>query len=560
MSLFLLIGVRLIAYRILPPRVALLCATLTSATYLLALFGYYAVVVAGLESWGRVVSQELLVSYFWQLPDLLDALGVSPVLVFSAVVLVCGVAFISYGLILRKQDWGPQLAGVLTGWLPISLFLALLLWSGIRWTSYFSYASTDLREPFSLTFSIARHSAAAHPVRALDPQCDQREAAARLAYRTNPTAARKNIVVIVVDALRPDHMGLYGYARNTTPFLSELKSRDAVQTLAGMRSACAESACGLRSMFSARYVHQFCAKPITLHQVLKLHGYQINLILGGDHTNFYGLRNEYGEVDSIIDGSMAPGYYMNDDQYVIDKTRALPKWNGQPVMFQYHLMSAHQLGKRHVANLQYLPAEHYSKASATQASERFTNFYDNGVLQSDNVVKQLLSELESKGYLKDALVIVTADHGEALGEHGLFTHSHGVRDVVVRIPFVAMGFGRWERNEQVGNTGAVSQADIGPTILHELRLPIPETWRNPPIQKATRQDFVWFEQHPEYGILDQRDPHHSWKYILKIDTGEEYLFDLKADPEENLNVIGTFRLDRRKELRAMLHLPAQVGK
>ena len=61
-----------------------------------------------------------------------------------------------------------------------------------------------------------------------------------------------------------------------------------------------------------------------MQQVLKLHGYRIHMILGGDHTNFYGLKELYGNVDTYFDGSQAPEYFKNDDRLVVDRTKALP--------------------------------------------------------------------------------------------------------------------------------------------------------------------------------------------------------------------------------------------
>ena len=552
--LALFFGARLLASRVLPPRVAFAFSTLFSALLVQSVVGYYLLVLVGLESWGRVITQELLLSYLWQVPDLLQVLDVSPVLAGLAAMLACGGVLVVCALSLRRRDWAPHLACLANRWLSLLLLLSLLLWAGVRLANYLSFASTDLREPVSLTFSSNRLALGASARPGRDLAADQRELEARKRYLANDAAERRNVILIVVDALRPDHMGLYGYARDTTPYLSELQRQNRLRRISGMRSTCSESACGLRSLFSARYGHQVLAQPISLHQVLKLHGYEINLILGGDHTNFYGLRDEYGVVDNFFDGSMARGYYMNDDQYVIDRTRALPKWNGQPVMFQYHLMSAHQLSKRGAAYSRYLPAENYARAEAKQTSERFTNFYDNGVLQCDAVIKQLLTDLDAKGYLENAVVVVTADHGEGLGEHGLFAHGKGMREAMIRVPFVIVDFSGRGR-DAFAERASASQTDVSPTILRELKMPIPDTWRGHPLQDKFTRDFVWSEQHPEYAVLDQRDQAHLWKYIFNANTGEEYLFDLRVDPGENANLIGRTPLDRRKALRALLHFP-----
>src|SRR5690606_8624800 len=110
-----------------------------------------------------------------------------------------------------------------------------------------------------------------------------------------------------------------------------------------------------------------------------------------------------------------------------------------------------------------------------------TNYYDNGVVQFDRVVSQLLEHLQHKGYLDNALVVITGDHGELLGEHGQFSHAKTVYDAVLRVPFVLIRYG-YEADQQLRSDMVSSQVDIAPTILSELRMPLPSTWVGTPIQ------------------------------------------------------------------------------
>ena len=71
-----------------------------------------------------------------------------------------------------------------------------------------------------------------------------------------------------------------------------------------------------------------------------------------------------------------------------------------------------------------------------------TNYYDDGILSADHVIQKLVELLRQKGYLRKALVVVTADHGEALGEHGIFAHANSVHEEVLKVPvvFIANGY------------------------------------------------------------------------------------------------------------------------
>src|SRR5690606_22898659 len=102
-----------------------------------------------------------------------------------------------------------------------------------------------------------------------------------------------------------------------------------------------------------------------------------------------------------------------------------------------------------------------------EAREAAINFYDNGVFQFDYYVGEVLDQLKSKGYLENALVVITADHGEALGDHGEFGHAKGVWFPVQHVPLIMLRFG-YEPPSAIEQPAMASQIDIAPTILHEL--------------------------------------------------------------------------------------------
>jgi arylsulfatase A-like enzyme len=341
-----------------------------------------------------------------------------------------------------------------------------------------------------------------------------------------------------VDALRPDNLGLYGYKRDTTPNLDRLAKSGNVRLAHGMRASCAESACGLFSLASSKYFHEISARPFTLQQVLKAHGYQVHLILGGDHTNFYGLRNLYGNVDSYVDGSDSTAQYMNSDRWVLSKAAELPDWGGTPTMFQFHLMSAHPLGTRETEFMKWTPVTNYSIGitRATLKRENAINYYDNGVLQMDDVIAKLLDTLRTKGYLKNTLVVITGDHGEALGEHGEYSHAKGLREAMIRIPAVIYSFGYIPPKLALSHT-VTSQVDIAPTVLHEFQMPKPQNWRGGALQEEMPPSVRYLQQGSNIGLIDFRSTTSVWKYWLNSKSGEEFAFDLTSDPGETNNAL-----------------------
>jgi len=356
------------------------------------------------------------------------------------------------------------------------------------------------------------------------------------------------VILIVVDALRPGHTEPYGYHRPTTPHLSKRVAQAGMVRINHVYGSCSESTCGLASLASSRYLHNYPPNPLSLPEVLQLHGYAIHMILGGDHTNHYNLRNVYGKVNNYFDGSMAKGFYMNDDSFVLNKTRALPRWGGNPIMLQYHLMSNHVLGKRLPAYTLFKPAASYAGKTRGGPDVRYTNFYDNGVLQTDAIIHAILTDLEAKHYLDHSIVVITADHGESLGEKGVRAHGNSINEEALRIPLFISGMGELA----VAPGQPVGQVDIAPSILHELKLPIPPNWDGLPLQSGARRrpgdGFLHFSMREHIGLLDTRTP-GPLKYRRNAQDNMEAVYDLVSDPSEQHNVIESLAQPRRLEWR-----------
>jgi glucan phosphoethanolaminetransferase (alkaline phosphatase superfamily) len=523
---------------------------------------YYGLVLIGLNAWGHVVSWDLIRSYSLQAPYLAEALGLS----LTLVIFVTLFAFVGFVVLawfaLKGSAWPTNLVfissqagrlralGLAT--VGIALASSLMIWGS------FKFPARETGEPLVTTFfpreGVQGFSGFGMDAKAgekIDLENDQ----ARASYQPNPSAERRNLILIVVDALRPDHMSQYGYARDTTPHLQRLVTDKniVIRHAPQMRASCSESACGLFSLASSRFFHEVSSRPFTLQQVLKTHGYQINMIMGGDHTNFYGLRELYGEVDFFIDGSDPSAKYSNADRWLVEQTKKLPESTGQPTMIQYHMMSAHPLGIREPAFQKFLPATNYSLSITrpTLKQQNAINYYDNGVLQTDEMIHQLLQTLKQKKYLENALVIITADHGEALGEHGQYSHANGLREAAIRIPFITLSYGHQPESFSTERT-SFAQVDVAPTILSDFKMPLPNGWKGKPLQLAKQQDITYLQQGDEIGLFDNRIKYSLWKYWFKSGTNEEFAYELNSDPSEINNLISAPTIDLQlKEWRLL---------
>ena len=204
--------------------------------------------------------------------------------------------------------------------------------------------------------------------------------------------------------------------------------------------------------------------------------------------------------------------------------------------------------------------------------------YDAGTTWIDGVLGELLAWLEKEHLLDDAVLALTADHGEAFGEHGTLEHGRVLYDEVVRVPLVLLGPGALRGGKVV--TANVSLMDVMPTLLEAARQPLPEgvegcslvpviEGREPGrIAEVQEQvDYVTTHADIDWSLRALRS--NRWKAIFTWDrrTGavREEAYDLAADPGERVDLAqgrGTLEgleldpavcreVDRvRKELRA----------
>jgi len=548
-------------------RAARIAGAALGALFLATLLAYYALVLIGLQSWGRVVSLDLIVAYGAQLPKFAEALGIALVPAAAALVAAITVLAVAAWLYLGRFDWTPLVARALPTRLVALIVFAGTAACGLELYRFLAGPPAAEYEPLSLSLNplLGARDLNGHAVdRLAAMRRDAEQDAARRAYRPAAGAHRRNLVLIVVDALRADHMGIYGYGRDTTPNLQALQQQGKLRLAPAVRAVCASSMCGLLGIASSQYVHQLSERPITLQEVLRRHGYRVHLLLAGDHTMFYGLKQAYGEVDSYFDArAMGQMRYMNDDGVVLDRLAQFEAWDGRPVMMQFHLMSAHSLGARDPKTVRFTPAASYAlgrpDAGEDDApSAGAVNFYDNGVLQADARIAAILDMLARKGYLEEAVVAITADHGEALGEHGMFQHANSVREEVLRVPFVLVSYG-YRPTARIDTQRLASQIDVAPTLLAELNLPPPATWQGQALQQAATVPFVEFQERWEIGLFDLRDPEKLWKYWFDMRNGTEYAFDIAVDPRERFNAISRVPASLASDWRSQVLASASVG-
>ena len=374
----------------------------------------------------------------------------------------------------------------------------------------------DVREPIFMVF-YSTNMGGHFLSESLEPS------AIRAGYPKKRAFNRKNVILIIVDALRADHLPSYGYTRGHTPFLTELANTGHLHQVKYAFSAATSSFPGILSILRSKTWPYMAVNSFALHDLLKDQGYGVNFILGGDHTSFFDIKSLYGKsVDHYFDGTQSDRYYINDDQVLLEDLATFKAVPSAPAFYYFHLMSVHLLGVRHPAYVRYRPAD------ATGSDPlRYQNNYDNGITQADHYIRLLFAHLQHQGLLTNSLVVITADHGESLGEDGVYAHQHSVTNRETHIPLLIYD----QDSSATYRTDHAIQADVAATIVDRLGLPIPLTWEGESLLRPAHRAYSYHCAGNSYAII-QYENGQIRKYAYNTDTRREQLFDLKTDPTE----------------------------
>ncbi len=451
-----------------------------------------------------------------------------------------------YLLALPKSYNAPEKSrggGAAIGWFLISLMAVIVIVIIIK------SSRIPIREPIVTFFSTKKPSVFEYNAHRF--AVEKRDEEIRVSFAGNPLISeRKNVVVIVVDCLRADHLPLYGYQRPTTPFLSKLHAQGKLKKVELALSSASESFGGILSILASRHYESLAPRMLKINDLLADIGYQTYFITSGDHSAIFDLKKYYGEsLDVFFDGLLSKKFSPADDRLIFEGLEEVPNSSGNGAFFFFHLMSVHDMSVRQREYDYYKPSskitipESLFDSSEERDVREKVNDYDNGILQTDANINKLFSELGKKGYLENSLVVITGDHGQGLGEHGNLGHiGCYLYQEHLRIPILIYD----ESEAHYTRLDFASTVDIAPTIVDSLKLPIPDSWVGKSLlgsqQKRYSYHLGWTigeaNRPPRRLAIVEYSTTAIYKYIYtELGSGEE-LFELHSDPSEKHNLIG----------------------
>ncbi|MFQ5513094.1 MAG: sulfatase [Myxococcota bacterium] len=373
---------------------------------------------------------------------------------------------------------------------------------------------------------------------------------------------RPNFLLIVVDCLRADHLGSYGYARATSPAIDRLAAHGQVYERASSTASWTKPA--VASILTGRFAHRHGAlrksdalpgEAQTLAERLAGVGYR-TLHLGGNAwiSSAFGFEQGYDLV------WMDPHSTAERLRERLELELAMV---GERPFFAYvHFMDVHLPYSLNRYNDLFVPAGAASPTLSSgmlnsswarrrtaaglmspQDRERMVGLYDGQIRLVDEQIGRMLATLRRRGQLRRTLVVLTADHGEEFWEHGGFEHGHSVYEELLHVPLIVAGLGI-----PPGRVVApVSLVDLAPTLLALAGADArPEDFDGVPLREAARREgrhlyaastlygnekFALFDGRRKL-ILNAPATPDGWRLVGRRAHSRLEAFDLLVDPRE----------------------------
>lgn len=418
----------------------------------------------------------------------------------------------------------------------------------------------------------------------------------QIVVRNLPTAkdSAPNVLLIVIDTLRADHLSLQGYERETDPNLKRIASEGVMFENAYSTSSWTLTAHA--SLFTGRWNYEHKADGgrslddtyPTIAEALSARGYRTGAFNGNFETvtkrwgfargfahfedyyqtvpqlavsSVYGRFLEYYVLHKVfgmefsIDRRWAPSVNQSALQW-IDQDTETPFF----AFINYYDVHAPYITPERarfsdfenpggLVNTDWTTADIYNPKTPEQAQGEI-DAYDGGIYYNDQQIQILLDDLDERGVLENTIVIITSDHGELFGEHDLWEHHNSLYKPVIHVPLVI-----WYPEtvlQGVRIPTAVSIVSLPVTLMDMLgyddqtEFPGPsltELWTNP---DSAHQ---WPDPIAEMAESTWVNPNHlsikgdmtsvisdDWQYIEHEFNGME-LYNLNDDSDQLNNLV-----------------------
>ena len=383
-----------------------------------------------------------------------------------------------------------------------------------------------------------------------------------------------NVVLIGVDTLRPDHLGCYGYHRDTSPAVDGLAGEGVLFENVISQSPWTTPSFG--SVLTSLYPTQTGLLGVgtsmrqsfpTLGTILKDNGYATGAII-----NASVLKPEFGTNRGFDYYYTTPRGGRVADGTTRDALAWIDSVPGQPFFLFAHYYDPHEPYAPPPPYVGLFEEEDYAgaigdgfvlhdhfpdvkglnfeplRALAESDWNHIRTLYDGEIRFTDDSIAALLEGLEERGLLENTLVVFLSDHGEEFFEHEGFGHGHAMYGEVIRVPLIFRLPGVLPEGLRVRNQ--VRLIDVMPTILEVLGIGNTADMEGVSLlahmegrQESEPQGARLFGSQTAYTEAVLQGPEqksitaYPWKIVYGVMSCEEMLFNLEADPDEQNDLV-----------------------
>jgi arylsulfatase A-like enzyme len=381
-----------------------------------------------------------------------------------------------------------------------------------------------------------------------------------------------NVLIIAVDTLCADHLGCYGYDRDTSPNTDRLASGGVL--CENCLSQAPWTLPSFATLFTSLFPTQHGATAVqsrvrdsfpTLAGILKEHGYATGAVV-----NAPALKPANGVARGFDFYNMTPLDGRNAAGTTRDVLAWIDKAGDQPFLMFAHYFDPH---------LSYSPPPPYDKlfdphyegrigdsfnlegfslvrdSMFVQMKElsdadwnHIVSLYDGEIAFTDSAIGELLGGLEERGLTDRTLIVYMSDHGEEFYEHGGFEHGHTLYNELIHVPLIFSLPGSLPANARVARQ--VRLLDVAPTVLDILNLPPQPHFEGVSLAPVLRgegpavaSETSLLPQHVSYAeaLMHGREKkcvsEYPWKLVYEMRTERKVLFDLDSDPDERQDLL-----------------------
>jgi arylsulfatase A-like enzyme len=414
---------------------------------------------------------------------------------------------------------------------------------------------------------------------------------------------RPNVVLIVMDTVRADHLSVYGYERDTTPTLKQFGG-GAVVYRNGV-SAGDMTLSTHASLFTGLYAVRHGAhrdrggvmgSPLrqshsTLAEMLAQHGYETAAVVANAAylSSAFGLSQGFAHYDqrlpvfplarvqqlysvrSLVRKALMRFAQPADYDRVVRRAGEINETvfsqlgrlqaTGRPFFLFVNYMDAHALylppppfdRKFGAPDARFTREDYYRLAErvrrgaklSDQRRDQLISQYDGGIAYLDSELARLFDRLKSMGLYENTLIAVTSDHGEAFGEHNVMEHGVSTHSDQVHVPWIVRYPGG--AASQVKQSEDASSVDLLPTVLDVAGYDTPAHVEGVSLRKAAATPRpVFAESYPKWQWTDVARFRRVERAVIvgkwKLITstaGQCELYDVPADPLETKNLCET---------------------